>query len=289
MKRICRFVLSGALCAAAFGQSPAARAEFEVASIKPSPPQMPNMASIGLHVDGAQLRCNYLPLREYIRMAYRLKDNQISGPDWIDTTRFDIAAKIPEGIARDKVLDMLQHLLEDRFSLKTHHETKDLPVYALVQAKGGFKLQALPAEPEDGPRAVDVSASGGPGGVTVSFGDGASFSLGNNKFTIKKLSIEQFASALSRFTDREVVDQTNARGKYDFSVDMTPEDYRAVLIRSAIKAGVVLPPEAMRLVEGQSGESLFLSLQQVGLKMESRKAPVEVTVVDQIAKTAKED
>jgi uncharacterized protein (TIGR03435 family) len=286
MNRIGWLFASGALCAAAFAQPPA-RSEFEVASIKPSPAQMPNQAAIGLHVDGAQLRCNFLPLNEYIRMAYRLKDNQLSGPDWIETTRFDIAAKIPEGAPRDKVLDMLQSMLEDRFGLKYHRETKELPVYALVQAKGGFKLQPLPAEPE--PTAVDVSASGGPQGVTVSFGNGSSFSLGNNKFTVKKLSLEQFVAALSRFTDRQMVDQTSVPGKFDFSVDMTPEDYRALLIRSAIKAGVTLPPEAMRLLDGVSGESLFLALQNVGLKVEARKAPIDVLVVDQVARMPKEN
>ena len=285
MKRICLLIASGALCAA-FAQPPA-RPEFEVASIKASPNQPPNMAEIGIHVDGAQFRITYFPLREYIRVAYRLKGNQLTGPDWMDTEHFDLAAKIPEGAPRDKVLDMLQTLLEERFDIKSHRETKELPVYALTQAKGGFKLQPLPADPDEATRSVDVKASGGAGGVVVNYSNGAMFSLADNKFTVKKLTIAEFADAVSRFTDREVLDMTNAPGRYDFVVNMTPEDYRGLLIRSATKAGVPLPPDVLKLMEGVSGDSLFASLQTVGLKMEARKAPVDVMVVDSISKTPK--
>jgi uncharacterized protein (TIGR03435 family) len=285
MKTICVLLASGALCAA-FAQSPA-RPEFEVASIKPSPEQPQNMAEVGIHVDGAQFRITFFPLREFIRVAYRLKGNQLTGPEWMDSTHFDLAAKIPEGAPRDKVLDMLQTLLVERFDIKSHRETKDLQVYALTQAKGGFKLQPLPADPNEGDRPVDIKASGGAGGVVVTYSNGAMFSLADNKFTVKKLTIAEFADAVSRFTDREVVDMTNAPGRYDFTVNMTPEDYRGLLIRSATKAGVTLPPDVLRLMEGVSGDSLFASLQTVGLKMESRKAPVEVMVVDSVSKTPK--
>ena len=78
---------------------------------------------------------------------------------------------------------------------------------------------------------------------------------------------------------------TDAPGKYSFEVEMTPEDYRAMLIRSAINAGVTLPPQALQLVEGQSGESLFMALQTIGLKVEARKAPLEVLIVDRATKT----
>lgn len=286
MNRICLLLASGALCAA-FAQTKAPRYEFEVASVKPSPPQAPNAAEIGIHVDGAQFRCNYLPLRDYVRIAFRLKDAEFSGPEWMSSERFDIAAKVPEGAPRDKILDMLQSLLEDRFGLTSHRETRELPVYAIVQAKGGLKLQPLPGEPEGTSGAFDVTASGSAAGVMVKYPDGASFALTDNKFIVKKLSIAQFAAALGRFTDREVIDMSNAPGKYDFTVTMTPEDYRGLLIRSAVKAGVTLPPDIVRLMDGVSGESLFMSLQTVGLKMDSRKAPIDVMVIDQASKTPK--
>jgi uncharacterized protein (TIGR03435 family) len=285
MRHICVLLASGALCAA-FAQAPA-RPEFEVASIKSSPNQPPNMAEIGIHVDGSQLRITYFPLREFIRVAYRLKGNQLTGPEWMDTEHFDVAAKIPEGVPRDKVLDMLQTLLEERFDIKSHRETKELQVYALTQAKSGFKMQPLPPDPDEATRSVDVKASGGAGGVVVTYSNGAMFSLADNKFTVKKLTIGEFAESISRFTDREVVDMTNAQGRYDFAVNMTPEDYRGLLIRSATKAGVTLPPDVLKMMEGVSGDSLFASLQTVGLKMESRKAPIDVMVVDSVSKTPK--
>src|SRR3569832_1262660 len=157
MRQICVLLMSGALCVV-FAQSPA-RPEFEVASIKASPNQPPNMAEVGIHVDGVQFRITYFPLVEYLRVAYRLKGNQVSGPEWMDSEHFDVSAKIPEGAPRDKVLDMLQSLIEDRFSLMTHRETRELPVYALTQAKGGLKVQPLPPDPNESDRPVDIKAS----------------------------------------------------------------------------------------------------------------------------------
>lgn len=270
-----------------FAQS---RPEFEVASIKPSPAQVPNQAALGLHLDGAQVRCNYMPLREYLALAYRVKPNQISGPDWMATERFDIVAKLAAGAKLDQFPEMLQTLLEDRFKLKSRRESKEFPVYGLVAIKGGFKLQPLPADPEDAKRtAFDVTASGSAAGVMVNFGRGSSFSLGSNKFEVRKLSLDEFADAVTRFTDRPVVNMTEVPGKFDFSVDVTPEDYRTILVRSAVNAGITLPPEALRMLEGASSESTFMSLQRVGLKLESRKAPLPVLVVESIAKAPTEN
>jgi uncharacterized protein (TIGR03435 family) len=98
-----------------------------------------------------------------------------------------------------------------------------------------------------------------------------------------------FVDTLGRFLDRPVVDATGLTGNYDFELAFTPEDYRAMQIRSAIAAGVVLPPEALRLLEGGSGDSLFSAIQTIGLKLESRKAPLEVLVVDSVRKTPTEN
>ena len=93
------------------------------------------------------------------------------------------------------------------------------------------------------------------------------------------------ADSLARFVERPVVDMTGLKGTYDLTLEFTPEEYRVLLIRSALAAGVTLPPEAMRLLEGASDESLFKGLQAMGLKLESRKAPLEVLVIDSISKT----
>jgi uncharacterized protein (TIGR03435 family) len=85
--------------------------------------------------------------------------------------------------------------------------------------------------------------------------------------------------------DRPVVDMTGLTGKYDFTLQFTPEDYLAMTIRSAIVAGVSLPPEALKYLQGAGDESLFSSIETLGLKLDPRKTPLEVLVVDQIDKT----
>ena len=98
------------------------------------------------------------------------------------------------------------------------------------------------------------------------------------------------AATLERFLDRPVVDMTDVKGSYDFSVEVTAEDYRAMLIRSAVVAGVVLPPDVLRLLDGSSSpESLFDGLAKLGLKLDARKAPLDVLVVESALKTPTEN
>lgn len=276
--------------AALFGQAAPPRLEFEVASVKPSPPMDGPRLDLGVHVDGAQYRANFFSLRDYIRIAYKVKPYQVIGPDWIGSERFDISATIPKGAPRDAVNEMMQNLLADRFGLKLHRDHKEFPVYALVVAKSGSKLKEVPpdsdadqAEAANAP--VEVRAQGGPQGVGVSLGNGSSFSFGNNKFEARKLDMARVADTLSSFLERPVVDMTGLKGRYDFTLEITAEDYRAMLIRSAVTAGVALPPEALRMLDGATDDSLHTALAAVGLRLEPRKAPLEVIVVDHAEKT----
>ena len=287
-----RWVISVLLVTApALCQEPAARPEFEVASIRPSGPARPAQLDIGLHIDGARVSFTYLALKDYIGSAYQLKHYQISGPEWIASARFDIAAKLPAGTKRDQVPQMLQALLEDRFQMKAHREKKDFPVYALVVGKGGLKMKESPLDAEGGeaPGSVNVAASGGRGGVSVNYGRGASFTFGNNKFEARKLTMAVFIDSLGRFLDRPVVDMTDLKGTYDFTLDFSPEDFMAMQIRAAMAAGVVLPPEAMRALQYGSGDSMFAAVETLGLKLESRKEPLDVLVVDKIEKMPTEN
>jgi len=293
MKAI-RWVLPAALMAlTVFGQT-APPPQFEVASIRPSQPGTPGQLHLGLQVDGSQVRVNHFALRECIAIAFKLKQYQVTGPDWLASERFDIIAKLPEGAPRDQVLPMLQALLLDRFQMKTHHETKDFPVYGLVIAKGGLKMKELPPDPEgdasDRDKGnVDVSATGGRGGAVVSYGKGASFSIGNSRFEGKRMQMTYVADMLARFVDKPVVDMTELKGRYDFTLEFTQEDFRAMMIRAALASGVALPPEAIQAMEGASGDSLFTALQTLGLKLESRKAPLDVLVVDHAEKNPTEN
>jgi uncharacterized protein (TIGR03435 family) len=268
--------------------------EFEVASIKPSGPSAPGKANIGLHIDGAMVRYAALSLDLYLGMAYNLKNYQISAPDWMAADRWDITAKLPEGADPKKIPEMLQALLRDRFQMKMHRETKEFPVYGLIVGKGELKLKESPADPpaasgEPPKRDVNVAANGSSAGAVVTYGNGSYFTIGDNKFMGKKLPTAIIADALARFADRPVVDMTNLKGNYDFSMEFSPEDFRAMMIRAAVAQGMVLPPEALKLVDASSGDTLFTAVEALGLKLESRKAPLEMLVIDQALKTPTEN
>jgi uncharacterized protein (TIGR03435 family) len=268
-----------------------ARQEFEVASIRPSSEQT-TQVNVGLHISGSQVRIAYMSLKDYLGIAYRVRPGQIAGPDWIAQERFDIAAKLPDGASSDQVPEMLQTLLADRFQLKIHRESKEFPVYALAVAKSGLKLQESATSADaatDKPATVNVTASGSGAGVAADLGGGSFFSLANSRIEIKKMTMTALANMLTRFLDRAVVDVTGLTATYDLTLDLTPEDYTAMLIRSAVNAGVVLPPQALRVLDGATGDPLSSPLQKFGLAFESRKAPLDVIVVDSARKTPTEN
>ena len=160
---------------------------------------------------------------------------------------------------------MLQALLIDRFKIAMHRDMKDFPVYALILGKGALEDEAgapdSDAEIADARKApVNVSVSGGREGTSLNFGGGSSFAIRNNRIEARKLTMPAFADTLARFVDRPVVDMTELKGKYDFTLEFTPEEFRAMMVRAAITAGVTLPPEAMRALEGVSGNSLYAGI-----------------------------
>jgi len=270
----------------AFAQSSPARPEFEVASIKPSPPPTSGQINAGVHIDGARVSCSQLSLNDYIGIAHKVKRHQIVGPDWLASDRYDIAATLPEGAKREQVPEMLKALLEDRFGMKMHRDTKEFPVYGLVIGKGGLKMTESPVDAGlDSAKPVEVKVSGGAAGTTIDYGNGSYFTFANNRFEAKKLTMVAFADTLARFCDRPVVDMTELKGRYDLAIEFSPEDFRAMQIRAAIAAGVTLPPQVLQMLEHASGDSLPTALQTLGLKLEPRKAPIEVLVVDHAEKT----
>lgn len=289
MNALSGFILALA-AAVAFAQTPAAP-QFEVASIRPSPTEAQGQVNVGLHLDGAQVRVARLTLRDYIGIAYRTKIAQIIGPDWVASDRFDISAAIPAGGTTAQIPEMFQALLADRFQLKFHREKRDFPVYALVQGKGPLKVKEVPPDPDAPatPPPVDVKAGGSVKGVNIDLGGGRTFSFVPNKFEVHKMTMDFFARYLERFADRPIVEMTGLKGQYDFTFDINPEDYLPLLIRSAINAGETLRPQAMKLAEGYTATGLSDALEQVGLKLEARKAPLDVIVVDSASKTPSEN
>ncbi len=285
-----KVMLLALLAWAALGQ---VKTQFEVASIRPSDSSRPDRVNLGLRIDGAQVHVTYFSLRDYIGLAYNVRDYQVSGPDWLASQRFDISAKLPAEAARTQVPEMIAALLAERFHLKLHRETKEFPVYAIVPGRGELKLKESAVDASttaDTPRGnVNVAANGGQSGVTVNLGNGSSMTFANNRFEATKLTMPSFADSIRRFLDRPVVDETGLTKAYDFTLTFTPEDFNAMMIRSAVWAGVVLPPEVLKYMDTASGDSLFSAIEALGLKLDRRKAPLEVVVVDQMNKLPSEN
>jgi uncharacterized protein (TIGR03435 family) len=282
-----RAVLIAFAASALFAQD-SPRVQFEVASIRPSAEQPTGTGTAGVHIDGAQVRWTALTIKDYIAGAYRVKAYQVSGPDWIGSDRFDIAATRPAGVPASQIPEMLQHLLEERFQVKLHREKKEFPVYTLEVAKGGLKMQENAPDPEaakaDNNAPVTIAGSGSAQGISVDLGRGSSYTFSNNKFEAKRLTMAALAANLERFVDRPIVDMTDLKASYDFNLDFTEEDYRTMLIRAAVNAGVVLPPQALRLLDGASPISLFDAAQKLGLKLDARKAPLDFLIIDEARK-----
>jgi uncharacterized protein (TIGR03435 family) len=264
----------------AFCQTPAARPEFEVASVKESAPLTEGNINVGVHIDAAMVRCNYLTLLNYTGVAYDVKDYQISGPDWMASAHFDIVAKRPEGVEGEKFLrGMVAALLEERFKLKMHRETRELPTYVLVVGKGGLKMKELPPEESGDAGKVDVNVSGGGrGGTVVDLGGGSQLTYGLNKVEAKKVTIPSIIDSLAKFLDRPVVDMTGLTGKYDFTLEYSVDELKN-LVRSSGGDPSHIPDF------GGDQPSIFTSVESLGLKLEARKAPTDVIVIDSVQKT----
>jgi uncharacterized protein (TIGR03435 family) len=145
---VCLAALSAGLC---FCQSRPACFEFEVASVKPAPPLDTSKTVVfGRQIDGAQVRFTQTSLRDLIRLAWAVRDYQIEASSWLASARFNVNAKLPEACSQKQVPEMLQALLADRFGLKLHRASKDLPVYTLTVRGGGVKIKESPREHSDG-------------------------------------------------------------------------------------------------------------------------------------------
>jgi uncharacterized protein (TIGR03435 family) len=300
-----RIFLGIALTAAmAFGQT-----AFEVASIKPSPPFNPGMIKagqmhIGMKIDKARVDIGNMSLAELIRTAYNVKRYQISGPDWMNAQRFDVLATLPEGATPEQAPQMLQALLAERFKLAIHRESKEHAVYALVVGKGGLKLKESAPDPSPpapaGNGQVQFSGNMDGKGVTVAGGPAGPMRMqmgpnGNMRLEASKMTMPMLAEMLSRFVDRPVVDMTELKGSYQVALELAMEDLRNM----ARTAGMPMPGgglasggEAGRPADAASdpsGASIFAAVQQFGLKLDPRKTPLEMIVVDHLEKAPSEN
>ena len=252
--------------------------EYEVASIKPNKSGT-NMVRLMFSPDG--LSATNGTLQMLIHAAYGVEDNQISGgPRWLNSDHYDIEAKMDSATAdalhklsedqgRLERQRMLQVLLADRFKLTIHRETKELPVYMLVIAKNGPKIQE--AKPGD----TYPNGFKGPDGRA---GAGMFFMDGRGSVTGQGIPIENLARLLSQQLGRKVEDKTALTSKYDFTLKWTPDESQGAMFKGP---GPGPQDAASRPPPDASGPSIFTALQeQLGLKLESQRGPVEILVID---------
>ena len=284
---IIRYALASLLLASVVSAQD--RPTFEVASIRPTAPDQ-NDVVVGVRITGAQLRISRWPLKEYLSMAYRIRPQQISGPDSLSAL-WDISATIPAGVSQDKVPEMLQALVADRFQMKAHMEKKDFPVYALEIGKEGLKIKEATLAPAaaGAPAATNVQGTGGNNVVTLNGDDGSSFTLANNRVEVRRMTMERFANLVTRFLDRPVIDFTGLKGAYDLTLDIAPEDHTAMMVRAAVSQGVQLPPQALQAMNLGSLNPLKPGMEKAGFRLDARNAPLDVLVVDSIAKSPTEN
>jgi uncharacterized protein (TIGR03435 family) len=299
---------------------------FEVASIRIAEPITPAKVSggklhVGMTVNGNRVDIGFLSVADLIPIAYRVKSYQVSGPSWLAAQRFDIQATMPPGATSEQVPEMLQALLAERFKLTIHRETKEHSMYALVVGKKGPKLKEAEPDPEP-PKAE--SGNGSPsdesapvksenrpvsikndGKAMVITGGGQKGQLrvgrgsdGSIRFESSKMTMEKLAETISRFVDRPVVDMTELKGEYQVALNISMEDLRYM----AKAAGApMMGPGGMGPGGSESGKppadaasdpagnSILESVQQLGLKLEPRKGPIEIIVIDHVEKNPTEN
>jgi len=295
-----------ATACAAFGQSAATQLKFEVASIKPVAPSLDGRYTVRMRDYPGRVDYSSVSLKAIVQQACQVRDFQISGPDWMASTRFDVVAKLPANTPRSKVPEMLRSLLEERFKMATHRETKELPMYTLVLGKNGLKMKEAEVDPNTPPpdsgRGRGPAATGGAGAADcgpraeTATATGWMINKGPGHIQGHMMNTASLANLLAALTGRLVVDQTGLKGNYDFDLDYTPDEGQrmspdGVPTRPAGGApggGAIQVPSAS--TPDADGVSLLNAVQsQLGLKLEAKKGPVEMIVIDHIEKIPTEN
>lgn len=268
--------------------------KFEVASIRPCEPapDAPDRRGGGVGVSPGALHVTCMPLMFLIQDAYIRSANAMlrpvetvpisGGPSWIHSERYDIEAKAA-GTPSGQIMEgpMMQALLEDRFKLKIHRETKEVPVYELTVAKGGFKLQPIE---EGGCAAADNTKPAALGASPAEMLAAAAKICGFTLFRrpqgagkpasaeFRGLGLDELCAKLVQLVDRPVINETGIAGLFDFHVDFAPDE--------ATPRFTPAPGD-----EPSGGPSIFTAfLEQLGLKLEPAKGPGEFLIIDSVEK-----
>ena len=277
------------------GQTTAAPA-FEVASVKASNPDPSNPLSaipLILPSGGGRLTATNAPLKNLVLSAYELKEWELfGGPPWATSRNWDIQAKAENPNATPKeMMAMLRTLLADRFHLKTHTETRELPIGVLVVARGDGKVgpnlkestAKCPTSEELQEKAREVLSKGDPSALQALLGGECSVSPVSNGgdlsngmgLRLKGQPLSTLVAMLTQLTGKTIVVKTGLTGRYDFEMTFDPE----VLMRLVSQTGRInIPPGSL---PPSNAPSLLTALQeQLGLKLEATRGPIDVLIVD---------
>lgn len=281
-------------------QAPQAAPAFEVASIKPN---NSGDGRVMMQNQPGRFIATNITLRLLIRNAYQVQDFQISGgPSWLASDHFDINAKVDEslrdaagrggppvpGQGPNTLQLMIRSLLAERFKLVVHTETKDEPIYGLVLARSDGKLGPQLKKSETDCDAQMAAMRGrGPGRGLPPPGPPApgdpmpcGIRIGPGNMAVGGMSLAQFANSLGMFTGRVVLDRTGLAGPYDFTLKWTPDQMPRPGGGDQPIGGFDIDP---------NGPSLFTAVQeQLGLKLDSQRGPVEMLVIDRAEKPTDE-
>jgi uncharacterized protein (TIGR03435 family) len=221
--------------------------QFEVASLKPSKPGAPP-GSLFPAPGRQRYVATGASLRLFITVAYRVRDDQVSGgPGWLTSDYFDMNARAERPSSIEELHGMLRNLIKERFKLRMHVETKEHPVYVLTVDKTGVKMT---------PRDI------------ASTGDALIQQSGPATLTARFTSMDYFAWLLSFFVDRPILDRTGLKGVYDFNLSWNSD------------LSADLPGDT-------SGPGIFEALRkQLGLRLEPQNGPLEILVIDHAEKPA---
>jgi uncharacterized protein (TIGR03435 family) len=297
MRSTCGLFVTAAALVVAAGlaaqspQPPAGGPAFEVASIKPN---TSGDGRVMMQNQPGRYIATNVNLRLLIRNAYQLQDSQITGgPAWVSSDRFDINAKVPDefrgmappapGSGPSPLGLMIRALLAERFKLVVHTETKDAPIYALVLARSDGRLGPALKKSETDCAAVFGAGRGrGPMPPPTPPAPGepmpCGIRIGPGNMAVGGAPLSQVANSLGMFAGRIVLDRTGLTGNYDFSLTWTPDQMpqRPPGAPDPLINGVAVDP---------NGPSLFTAVQeQLGLKLDSQRGPVEVLVIDRAEK-----
>ena len=254
------------------------RLQFEVASVKPSATPPTHLAYV---MNDAKVDLGFISPKILIQMAYKVEPYQISGPEWIATARFDILARLPDGANKTQIPEMLQSLLETRFGLASHRESKEQQVYALLPGKDGPKMKDGAADNSH----PDLSFLNGRRLLTKLSTEDGFWTISQldtrRTFDAARITMPELARTLMSYVEDPVVDLTGLKGAYQVSLEV-PLDLRAVqVLRDRGVASANTDPVG--------GVSIFASVQKLGLTLEHRKAPVEHLIVDHMEKVPVEN